>query len=196
MGPTRLTGLACYLVSAIVCALFSVRSRQTARSAWLPASLAVLEIGFCLDLLLSGRLAIHSFLEREAIANHIYGQRSEIQIPALSVLACLVAASIFHLYKRFHLRPGALLALCGALLSIACWVTEIISFHNIDAFFYFEVRGVMVVAYLWSVFSLATALGVVLDFFLLGDSPRRGIVESATLVARDPAGPSPSSNEA
>jgi hypothetical protein len=163
MSPTRLTGLACYLMSAIICGLIFRRERLSSHSFRLSAGLAVLEVGLCFDLLLSGRLVVHDFLEQAAINNHLYGSRSEVQIPAPVLLALGVAMSVGYIVVRFRRRLGAALAFCGALLAVGCWFSEVISLHSLDAFYYAELGGVMRVAYLWLLCSLMMALGVALD---------------------------------
>jgi hypothetical protein len=51
----------------------------------------------------------------------------------------------------------------GLLLSLTCWCVEVISLHATDRILYHFAGGLMVVAFLWIVACIMTAVGIQID---------------------------------
>jgi len=60
-------------------------------------------------------------------------------------------------------RPGASLAVSGALLSLILWCIEVVSLHQVDHILYHSLGGLMAVSLLWILASLMTSIGILLD---------------------------------
>ena len=163
LNPTRIIGMSAYLFAAVSCAIAWARYREfphLRRLAWV---IAVLEAGLFLDMAFSVRWQLHNLLEGEAIRENLYAQRFGPQLAALIILGAAAAIGIGLTWLRFRGRAGAIIAGWGAVLSLSCWCTEVISLHAIDAVFHYTVDGVMMVSLFWVACSLMTSLGILWD---------------------------------
>ena len=163
LNPTRVIGLSAYLFAVISCGIAWARSRRTLRGPRLAAVLAVLEAGLFLDMAFSFRWLLHDLLENEAIAKGLYSHRAGPQIAALGFLGVAAVAGMGLAFQRLRGRKGAIVAACGAILSVSCWFVEVISLHATDAAFYYTVDGVMLVSLCWVACALMTGLGILWD---------------------------------
>jgi hypothetical protein len=163
LNPTQLIGLSAYLFAAISCGIAWVRSRRTPRLRGLASLLAALEAGLFLDMVFSFRWHLHDLLEGQAIRENLYAQRVGPQLAALGLLAVAAAVGMGLVLQRLCGRTGAIVATCGAILSLSCWCAEVISLHATDAVFYYNVDGIMVVSLCWVAFSLMTGVGILWD---------------------------------
>ncbi len=163
LNPTRFIGLVSYAFAAICCGIAWGKNRKTARGSRLAAVLAIMDAGLFLDLAFSIRWQLHDLLEGEAIRENLYAQRSGPQLAALGLLGAAAAAGIGLAFQRLRGRTGAMMAACGAILSLGFWCVEVISLHATDKVFYHTVDGVMLVSLCWVTCSLMTGLGILWD---------------------------------
>lgn len=163
LNPTRFIGLGSYFFATVCCATAWARCRRTPRSGQLAAVLAVLEAGLFLDMVFSFRWQLHDLLEGQAIRENLYAQRAGPQLAALGLLAVAAAVGIGLVLQRLRGRTGAIVAACGAILSLSCWCAEVISLHATDAVFYCAVDGIMLVSLCWVACSLMTGVGILWD---------------------------------
>jgi hypothetical protein len=159
-NPTRLIGLSACFFATTSCAIAYARSRNGTRLRGTAAVLAVLEALLFLDMALNIRWQLHDLLQRDAVQENLYAQRSGPQLAALIILSTATAAVMGLILRRLRGGTGAIVAVCGAILSLSCWCSEVISLHGVDAVFYRTVCGVMLVSLLWVVCSLMTGLGI------------------------------------
>ena len=163
LNPTRVLGLSANLFALISCCIAWTSGRGSPRQRRLAAVLAVLEAGLVVDMAFSFRSLLHDLLEDEAIAKGLYAQRAGPQIAALCLLGAAAAAGMGVAFQRLRGRTGAIVAVCGAILSLSCWCAEVISLHTADTVFYYTVDGVMMVSLCWVACALMTGLGILWD---------------------------------
>jgi hypothetical protein len=163
LNSARLVGLIAYLFAAISCGIALGEARRDPRGKRLAEILLAFESGLFLDIAFSIRWQLHDLLEYEAIRNHLYSERAGPQIAALVFLCLAAAVGIGIALHRLRGRVAATVAVSGAILSLSCWCTEVISLHATDAVLYRRVDGVMLVSLCWIAFSLMTGLGILLD---------------------------------
>jgi hypothetical protein len=163
LNPTRVIGLSAFLFALISCGIAWARSRGILRRGQFAAVLAVLEAGLLLDMAFSVRALLHDLLENEAIASGLYSHRVGPQLGALGFLGVAAAAGMGLAFQRLRGRKGAIVAACGAILSVSCWFVEVISLHATDTVFYYTVDGVMLVSLCWVASALMTGLGILWD---------------------------------
>jgi hypothetical protein len=150
--------MAAYLFGATSCCIAWARSGGTLRR--LAALLGALEAGLFLDMVFNGRWLLHGLLANLAIAENLYAERVQPQLAALSLLGAAAAAGMGLALPSLRGRPGASVAVCGAILSSSCWCAEVISLHAFDAAFHAKVKGVMLVSLVWIAGALMTGLGI------------------------------------
>ncbi|MGA3048341.1 MAG: hypothetical protein ABSD67_17030 [Terracidiphilus sp.] len=165
LNPTQIIGLTTYVSAMVSCSFAWAKVGSAAHRKTLTAALAVVEAALVLDMSFNGRWKLHALLDREAIAWGVYSGRSEPQIAALCLLVATAGAGIGFTVRRLQERPGASLAVCGAILSLSCWCVEVVSLHIVDAVLYHAVNGIMLVTLLWISCSLMTAGGILWDAF-------------------------------
>jgi hypothetical protein len=173
-NPTRFVGLIAYLLSATCCNIAWAASRWKSRKVHLVAVLALLETGFFLDMVFSVRWQLHDLMEGQAIRENLYVQRAGPQLAALGLLGAVAAAGMVLAFQRLRGRTGATIAAFGAILSSACWCTEVISLHDTDRVLHYTVDGVMLVSLCWLAFSVMTGLGILWDVRLSYSNARKG----------------------
>jgi hypothetical protein len=163
LSPTRATGLAAYGTAVTCCAIAWLRTRARGTDARLPAVLTLMESALFLDIAFNWRWMLHQIFMDLAVRAHEYDVR---RLPQTIVLLCLGGLLIFGLVRAwwfFRGRPGALLAVSGALLSLVVWCTEVVSLHAVDHVLYHLMGNVMTVTLLWVSASLVTSVGVLID---------------------------------
>ncbi len=94
---------------------------------------------------------------------HLYGERKSPQELILAVLFAITIAAIVVTLRYWRGRPGACLSICGALISAAFWVVEVISLHATDAILQHALGPIMLVAVVWIVSSSMIAVGILWD---------------------------------
>jgi len=160
LSPTRIVGLAAYFFATTSCCIAWVRNLRAQRSGRLAAYLGLLEAGLFIDMAFNGRWMLHDLLEDEAISRSLYAQRTGPQVALLGFLGAATAISIGLVIRALGGKTGASVAACGAIFSLSCWCAEVISLHAIDAVFYANIDGLMVVSLCWIGGSLMTGLGI------------------------------------
>lgn len=161
IGATRAAGEAAYLFAALCCVW--AWSRASGRRRRLPALLTLVELALLFDMLSNGRWALHDLLGAAARDRSLYGERVLPQIAALALLGLAAAIALPTLLRTFRGRPGAALAVTGAVLSLACWCVEVVSLHAVDALLYRAAGGLMFVAPVWIASGLLCGLGMLWD---------------------------------
>lgn len=169
---THQIGVVAYSLAAVSAAVAWIRARGIPQVARLAAWLTFVEVAFLLDMLLEWRWALHSFLRSRSIERHLYGSRTLPQIAMLVVLAVILLPALRLVTRRFQGRRGAILAVWGLLLSVACWSVEVISLHATDRLLYHFDGGAMLVAFVWIAACAMTALGLQIDASTAPFAPR------------------------
>ncbi len=161
LTPVKSIGMASYLVASVSCAATAIRGGN-GRVTRLAAILCVLDLALLLDIAFNWRWKLYDRLRSDAMSLHWYDERSEFQVLALIFLAILLLFGAFWLRHRFAPIRGATLAICGGLLSIGCWMTEVISLHAIDAVLYRSAGPLLAVAFVWILASAMTTAGILI----------------------------------
>ncbi len=159
-SPTREAGIGSHLVAAAACGAAWLRGGRASR---LALSLGLLELFLLLDAALNWRWIVHGFLVNAAMEQHLYGERKSPQELILAVLFAITIAAIVVTLRYWRGRPGACLSICGALISAAFWVVEVISLHATDAILQHALGPIMLVAVVWIVSSSMIAVGILWD---------------------------------
>jgi hypothetical protein len=161
LNLTRACGLVAYATAAVCCAIRWIKpKRGTSR---LAAVLLFIEVALLLDMAFNWRWKLHQALMDLAQREHEYGQRRLPQTIVLLLLVCLLLYGVYRCWRSFRHRGTTLLAVCGTLLSLVLWCTEVISLHQVDHVLYFSVGGVMAVSLLWVLACGMTSIGILLD---------------------------------
>ena len=166
---THAAGIAAYSLAATSSAVAWIRARDNPKTARFAAFVTIAETALLLDLIFDLRWVLHAFMLRQSMEHHVYAYRTMPQTIMLFLLAA-VALLVFRFVKRqLHGRKGALIAMWGLLLSITCWCVEIISLHATDRILYHFAGGLMIVAFLWILACIMTAVGIQIDVVLALD---------------------------
>lgn len=161
LTPVKASGMAAYLIAAVACASAAVRTADK-RIVRLAGVLCALYTMLLLDIAFDWRWKLYDWLRSEAVSFRWYDQRSEPQIAALVAIGVAVLAAATSLGRRFAFARGAPLAICGGLLSIGCWLTEVVSLHASDAVLYRHVGPLLSVSFLWMLACAMTAAGILI----------------------------------
>jgi hypothetical protein len=161
LTPVKTSGMAAYFIASFACARSAARAAET-RTRRLAAAICALDVGLLLDIAFNWRWKLYDSLKDDAVSLHWYDQRSELQIAALVALAVALIVAAGWLSRRFATVRGAPLVICGALLSVGCWLTEVISLHATDAVLYRQAGPLMVVSFIWMLACGMTAAGIML----------------------------------
>ena len=159
LTPVKASGMAAYLIASAACAIGAARAADS-RIRRLAAVLCILDIGLLLDIAFNWRWKLYNSLKGDAVNHPWYNQRSGPQMVVLLALAVALIVSAAWLSRRFASARGAPLAICGALLSIGCWLTEVISLHATDAILYRHIGPLMIISFVWILGCAMTAAGI------------------------------------
>lgn len=163
LSPTRIAGLAGYMMSFVACTVAWVRCCQRGVSGRLFAVLTVVQLILLLDMASNWRWLLHDFWMHQAMAHDVYTLRHPPQLIALGLLATAMLIGTILILSKLRQRIGAALALTGTLLSFGLWCAEILSYHGVDAVLYHMVGRLMAVSFLWIALALITSFGAWLD---------------------------------
>jgi hypothetical protein len=161
LNPTRACGLVAYATAAVCCAIRWIKPRNG--TSGVAATLLFIEGILLLDMAFNWRWKLHQALMDLAQREHEYGQRRLPQTIVLIVLACVLLYGVYRFWRSFRHRGTTLLAVCGTLLSVVLWCTEVVSLHQVDHVLYFSLGGVMSVSLLWFISCGMTSIGILLD---------------------------------
>lgn len=161
LTPVKASGMAAYLIATLACAAMAVRSADK-RVIRLASILCTLDLALLLDMAFDWRWKLYFSLKGRALSHNWYNERSEPQIAALVIIAAIMLVAAAWLGRRFAPIRGAPLAICGALLSVGCWLTEVVSLHATDAVLYHHSGPLMVVSFAWMLASAMTAAGILM----------------------------------
>ena len=165
MTVTREIGIAAHFVVACVCGLAWGWSRHRRSHALLFGALGLLESFLFLDAFFNCRWILHQALLSAAMAKGVYGDRKWPQVAALAVLSITATGAILVAARRYWRSPGVPLALCGGVLSVMLWWTEVISLHASDRILQQRVSSVMLVAWFWIATSAMIAAGILWEIW-------------------------------
>jgi hypothetical protein len=159
-SPTREAGIASHLLAAAACGAAWARGRRASR---LAPPLGVLELFLVLDAAFNWRWLVHGFLMDAGVEQNLYDKRRLPQELVLALLLSMMIAAGVLTLRYFHGSPGACLSICGALISVAFWVIEVISLHATDAILQHTAGPIMLIAIVWIGSSSMTAFGILWD---------------------------------
>ena len=131
----------------------------------MPAVLSVFESLLLVDMFFDWRWGLHRLLIDFALRRNVYAKRHGPQAIALAVLLGLFVAGLGYARRLYRGRPWASMAIGGALFSLALWITEVISLHEMDTLLYHPAGSLMVISFVWIFASLATSAGILADAF-------------------------------
>ncbi|MBV8114246.1 MAG: hypothetical protein JO300_05860 [Silvibacterium sp.] len=177
LPPVKASGITAYLIASAACALTAARVPGK-RIARLAAVLCALDLAQLLDIAFALRWKIYDVLKSGALRHHWYAERAGPQVAALIVMAAVLLVSGVWLCRRFTSIRGAALAICGGLLSIGCWLAEIISLHATDVILYRRAGPLMVISFVWMLACAMTTAGML----MAGASSFRCVTKSRTNI--------------
>jgi hypothetical protein len=148
LNPVKAGGMAVYLVAAASCAATAVRTANP-RLSRLAALLGLIQAVLLLDIAFDWRWRLYDWLRGEAVAWHWYEERHWPQVVMLVLLAAALISAVIAARRRARSFPGAALAVEGTLLSVGCWMIEVISLHATDSLLYHHVGPLMVISLVW-----------------------------------------------
>jgi hypothetical protein len=161
LTPVKSIGIASYIIASVSCAATALRGSNR-RVTRLAAILCALDLALLLDIVFDWRWKLYDWLRSGAMSLHWYDERSGVQILALIFFATLLLFAALWLRRKFAPVRGATLAICGGLLSVGCWMTEVISLHAIDAVLYRSAGPLLAVAFVWILASAMTTTGILI----------------------------------
>ena len=182
LNPAKAGGLAVYLVASASCAVTAVRTANP-RLSRLAALLGLIHVLLLLDIAFDWRWMLYDWLRKQAVAYDWYRQRHWPQVAALSLLAVMLAAGLVIGRRRFRSLRGAALAVQGTLLSIGCWMIEVISLHATDSILYRPLGPLMIISFVWLL-----ACAMVTSGILRAGNRASNDVTSAEVLRRKIAG--------
>jgi hypothetical protein len=159
LTPVKASGMAAYLIASVACAATAVRAADR-RASRLAAALCALDVVLLLDMGFNWRWKLNEWLRTGAISHHWYSERSGPQVAVLVCIGAVLVSAGVTLSRRFLSVRGATLAISGALLSIGCWLTEVVSLHQTDAVLFHRAGPLMVVSFVWMIACAMTAVGM------------------------------------
>ena len=160
LTPVRASGMATYLVAAALCGVAWVRSRRDKPVATrLAVILGILNMALFFDIAFNWRWKLHDLLQGHAMADQWYNQRHWPQVWSLAVLGIFLLMGIGVVGRRFS-NGGVLLAIGGAVLSIGCWLTEVISLHATDMVLHYGIGPLMIINFVWMLACTMTSIGI------------------------------------
>jgi hypothetical protein len=162
-NPTRATGVASYGIALACCIFAWSRAKGDAARSRLAALLAVCEGCLLIDMVFNVRWILHQLFMDEATRLAVYASRRGPQAVALVVLVGIFLFGLRVVSQRLRGRGGALLAVSGALLSVALWCTEVVSLHQVDHILYHSIGSLMTVSFFWVVACTMTSVGVLVE---------------------------------
>jgi hypothetical protein len=162
LNPTRAIGLAAYGAALSCCGVAWIRTKAR-RVSQLAAVLMLIESALLLDIAFSWRWMLHDVIGGFAQRHHEYGVRRLPQEIALSILGGMLLLGLIVIWRLFHGRAGARLAVSGVVLSLFVWCIEVVSLHAVDHLLYHSLGRVMAVSLLWILSCAMTSIGILLD---------------------------------
>ena len=159
LNPVKAGGMATYLIASVACGLTAVRTVNP-RITRLAVVLGLIQAVLLLDIAFDWRWRLYDLLRSQAEAHHWYEQRHWPQIVVLVTLAAALVAGMAAARRRFRSLPGAALAVEGSLLSIGCWMMEVISLHATDSILYHHVGLLMIISFVWLLTCAMTIAGI------------------------------------
>jgi hypothetical protein len=160
LNPTRVAGIAAYATAAGSCGFAWIRAKNQKKDSRLAALLTLIETTLLLDIIFNWRWMLHDFASGLARRAHEYDFRRLPQLGMIVLLGGLLFLSVFVTRRSVRGRPGAFLAVTGALLSLVLWGVEAVSLHDVDHILYHSLGGWMAVSVLWIVACLMTSIGI------------------------------------
>jgi hypothetical protein len=162
-SPTRMVGLAAYLISTAACVSRSMRDRREGVSARVFVVLSWIQFALLLDIVFDWRWRIHDFWMREAQGRRLYDQRRPVQLIALVILGSGAGLALLLIGRQFRGKLGAAIAAGSTLLAAGLWCCECLSYHFVDAVLYRLVGKVMIISLVWISLAAVTCFGAWLD---------------------------------
>ena len=148
LNPVKAGGIAVYLVASASCFITAARSGNR-RISRLGRLLGLVHVVLLLDIAFDWRWRVYDWLRKEAVAWHWYEERRWPQMVMLALLAAVLTSAVISVRNRLRSPRGAALAVEGTLISIGCWLMEIISLHATDSILYHRVGPLMVISFVW-----------------------------------------------
>jgi hypothetical protein len=161
LNPVKAGGLAAYLVAFVSCALTAVRTANR-RLSRLAALLGLIHALLLLDIAFDWRWGLYDWLRREALSWHWYEERHGPQVVTLAILAFVLVSGVIAARSRLRSLPGAGVAAEGTVLSVACWIMEIISLHATDSVLYHRIGPLMVISFVWLLACAMVTAGILM----------------------------------
>lgn len=162
-SATRAVGFVSYAATSVFCASVWLWARRGVPSQMKAARLALvpalIELILSLDMVFEWRFALRFFLEGVFMKHDLYGRRHPYQASALLAVGLILILALVAALRCLRARKGALLAVSGISMSLALWLIEVISMHEVDGVLYRMVDGIMVIAPLWALACALTLAG-------------------------------------
>jgi hypothetical protein len=169
LNPVKACGMATYLIASVACGLVAVRTAKP-RISRIAVVLGLVQAVLLLDIAFDWRWRLYDWLRSQAEVHHWYEQRHWPQIIVLATLAAALAAAMATARRRFWSLPGGALAVAGTLLSIGCWLVEVISLHATDSILYHHIGPLMIISFVWLLTCAMTIAGILRAGFGRGET--------------------------
>jgi hypothetical protein len=163
LTPTRASGIAAYGVAVTSCGIVWARASGARSVRKIAAWLTAIESLLLLDMIVDGRWILHQLFVDIAQNKHEYGLRRLPQVILVTFLLAILFVSLHFSLRLLRAKPGALLAVSGALLSLITWCIEVVSLHQVDTVLYHQVWRFMVVSFVWIAGCLMTSVGILFE---------------------------------
>ncbi len=163
LTPTRASGIAAYSIAATSCGIVWVRTRGSQSARKIAVWLTAIESVLLFDMIVDGRWILHQLFVNIAQNQHEYGLRRLPQVILVTFLLAIFFVSLYFSLRLLRAKPGALLAVSGALLSLITWCIEVVSLHQVDAILYYPVGKWKVVSLVWIAGCLMTSVGILFE---------------------------------
>jgi hypothetical protein len=170
LNPTRATGITAYAIAAACCGLAWSRTKTRPGALRLATVLTLIESVLLLDMIFNWRWMLHQLFMDLAQSAHEYDVRRIPQAIVVTILGVLLIVGLLAVRRWLGGRPGASLAVSGALLSLVLWCVEVVSLHQVDHILYHSLGKLMAVSLLWILASGMTSIGILLDSYRVGRS--------------------------
>lgn len=157
MDPTQVAGITAFSGAALTC--FCVRRR-----AWFVVG--AINAALALECVLNMRHRKHDLVLE--IMGPYYDQRAVLQI-GLIILALAIAAGFTTLLLRRKGWGVPPIVIAATGFALALFSVETISLHDVDAFFYQTIAGLLLIGWIWVVLGLTIAIQALRTIFRQGN---------------------------
>ncbi len=158
------SGLAAYITALACCGVVWVGASTHRFASRLAAALTIIEAALLSDFLFNWRWRLHDLIAAQAMRLNLYAGREGPQDFALGVVGLSLFVGLLGAVRLLCGRWGAFLSVCGILVSLALWCTEVVSLHAVDHILYHLIGHWTLVSFLRLGACLLTSAGILIEW--------------------------------